>query len=114
MPKVEVRMYETLWKSIRDSSNGSVIVVFAPEKLHRRVAKALQKERARDKSFKQRDAKLLIIRKRDSASLAVQWKQQSGIEAGLALTQQQPLFQFYNVAGKIVGGEINTTKLEDV
>lgn len=103
MPKVDVRMYQPLWESIRDSSNGATIVVFAPERLHRRVTKALQKERARDKSFKQRDAKLLIIRKRDSASLTVQWKEQAGVEAGRALTQQQPLFQFYDVTGQIVG-----------
>lgn len=99
MPKVAVRMYQPLWERVRDSAKGTVIVVFAAEKLHKRVMKALQKERARDKSFKDREAKLLIMRRRDSASITVEWREQVGVEAGRALAGHKPLFEFYDTAG---------------
>ena len=99
MPKVPVRMYQRLWEKIRDSANGTIIVVFAPEALHRRIIKALRNERARDKSFSNREDKLLHLARRDTASITACWKEQPGIEASRAMAQNIPLFEYYNEKG---------------
>lgn len=95
-----LRMYEALWLSIKDNPD-TLVTVYAPEPLHKRVKKALEKERSiASEGWDDSDGYTLVIRTASAVSLTAKLVTAPGLSIKQSLRKGEPLFYAVSATGR--------------